>query len=626
MIKFARILHAALLVCLGLPATAQFLPTGVINGANTPRRSVFLTFDDGPDERGPDGFTRMEKLAKYLEGPITVRSANPRSAVDGGVVKSIKASFAIVTCHFLGQDKADPNSSMCSGNGGYGDLPLSVANHIYAAGHDIFSHSVNHIPLTTIQDPKKIMYEVGHAQILIDQIRGDSPRVFRAPGLSFSSRVASVLNGSPATAGITGPIDADVGGAFYYGGTWYGGDWDCVALNLGIHFCGDLYVNAIKQAEHGVVVLLHVRTEDMSGTNGNPFPLELVSYIIEHLGPEYEYLPLDAIPGVHGSITTAPAKQVSTDFSPSDGQGVVVAGALNGSGKPASICKARSATVVCKTADGQGGFSAATTLLTIGDPTWTNNFGSAFWLADVNGDGLADLIYPAAGMLWVAFNDGSCGVHPPIPYYAGAIPDPQYIRFGKVAGSKLADMVVWTPDLPAPALYVNNGVRFAAPPAAPSGAVPNGVELPTVQLIDLDGDGRDELVVRGATQVQCAKSTGTGFAALAPCSIAGGPFAQSLEWWNAAYASTFAVAHINGPVLVDGVPTGIIFAPFSHAYLSNRYRYLCNDCFTNAVEREWNPQLRAAQIVWADFTGNGIDSPLFVRADGLYLGLTQVSQ
>ena len=614
---------AAICVLATCPLRAQFVLGGVINGAQTPKGTVFLTFDDGLDEAGPDGLSQFEKVAAYLHGPIHLSKelASPTPL-------SIRATFAVVTCHFVGQDKAAPNSSMCYG---YGDRPESVATNVAALGHDLINHSVNHIPLTTIADPADILYEVAHAQLQLDKLQGNSPRLFRAPGLAFSDSVAAVLNADPYVGQLIGPIDADVGGAFQYDGTSIGGDWDCFADGMSVETCGDLYVAGIQAAKHGVVVLLHVRTELMTGADGNEFPLKLARYIIEHLGPGYNYQPLDAIPGVLGNIQ-AQVKPVGAEFGPSDGQGVVVAGAIAGSGKPAGICKARSGAVWCKNSDGQGGFSAAAPWLTISDSTWFVEYGSKFWLADVNGDGRADLIFPAQKSLWVAFNNGQGSFYPPVEYYCGSIPNLAYIRFGYVNADPLADMVVWTPDLAAPQVFFNNGVRFVPPAATPAQVTPTAAletELLTMQLIDLNGDGLDDLIVRGATQVECALNTGSGFAALTACSTEGGQFSNGQGWSSADYASTFAAAHINGPALVGGLPCGLIFAPIikngASVSISDRYRYLCNDCFTNAADPAWQPQQRASQILWADFDASGNDSPLLVRADGLYLGLTRIT-
>ena len=617
----------AICVLAACPIRAQFKIGGVINGAQTPKGTVFLTFDDGLDEAGPDGLSEFQKVATYLHGPIRYSSGSkePRSRAP----ISIRATFAVVTCHFVGQDKADSNSSLCYG---YGDRPESVTSEVLGLGHDLINHSVNHIPLTSITDPAKLVYEVGRAQQELDRLQGNSPRLFRAPGLAFSDAVAAVLNADPYVGKLTGPIDADVGGAFLDDGTWIGGDWDCFADGMSAKACGDLYVDAIRAALHGVIVLLHVRTEAMTGLDGNGFALKLTRYIVEHLGAGYDYQPLDAIPGVLGNIQ-AKVKQVSDEFAPNDGQGNIVAGAIAGAGKPAGICKARSGAIWCKNADGEGAFSRATPWLTISDSTWFVEYGSKFWLADVNGDGRADLIFPAQDKLFVAFNNGQGSFYTPVEYYCGTIPSLGYIQFGNVNADELADMVVWTPDRATPEVFLNNGVRFVAPATLPAQVTPTTAlenRLLTMRLMDLNGDGLDDLIVRGANQVECALSNGAGFGALQACSTEGGQFSNGQGWSNPDYASTFGTAHINGPALVGGLPHGLIFAAVAGSgttvSVSDRYRFLCNDCFTNSPDPTWRPQQRASQIVWADFDASGNDSPLLVRSDGLYLGLTQVAK
>jgi hypothetical protein len=621
-------------LCVGLiaslPAQAQFKIGSVINASGTPQGTVFLTFDDGLDEAGPDGDSETEKVARYLHGPVSFPSsahADPSQGVND-LEKSIRATFAVVTCHLLGQDLADPNSSLCHG---YGDRPESVAAEVVQLGHDLMNHSVNHIPLTLVEsDPAKILYEVGRAQTELDKIQGNSPRLFRGPGLAFDDTVAGILNADSYTGKLIGPIDTDVGGDFY-AGSWMGGDWDCFAEGMTPKACGDLYVNAIRSASHGVIVLLHVRTEIMSGTDGNPFALKLIKYIVQELGPGYTYLPLDAIPGVLGQTKSSPVQHVSNNFGTSDGQGQVAAGALAGSGQPAGVCKARTGVIYCQLADGKGGFLPATPWLTITDQTWFLTYGSQFWLTDINGDGLADLVFPGASSLWVAANGGHGAFRVPVLYYSGTVPDPRFIRFGRVNGDPLADMVVWTPQDSSPQIFVNTGVRFA-PPENVSGPGIAPVErlLETLQLIDMNGDGRDDLVIKAGTHVRCALNTGSGFGPFQACSTVGGQFSDAQGWSDPAYASTFAIANINGPVLVGGLPTGVIFAPVSYndgaLTVSDRYRFVCNDCFTNHPDASWRPELRASQIVWADFEGKGMDSPCFVRNDGLYLGLTQIAE
>ena len=617
-------------------AHAQFRVGAVINATAMPKGTVFLTFDDGPDEPGPDGVTQMQKVARYLHGPVKI----PRGAGDGPRIEaqspleiSIRATFATTTCHYQNQDKADPGSSMCYG---YGDVSESVAVEVVNLGHDLINHSANHIPLTGITDPSKILYEVGRAQQEIDKLQDNSPRLFRAPGLAFNASVAEILNADSYTGKLLGPLDTDVGGDFYLGTTsWMGGDWDCFKLGLSVPACANLYISAIQSASHGVVVLLHVRTETMTGTNGDPYALHLIRYIIEHLGPSYIYLPLDAIPGVLGNTSAHPV-HVSTEFSSSDGQSNVVAGAISGAGKSSGLCKARSTGVFCKTADGVGGFLPSTQWLAIADPTWAALYGSKFWLADINGDGRADLIFPASSTLFVAYNNGLGGFYQPIAYYCGTLPDLRYVHFGRVRPGGLPDMIVWTPDLTTPQIYMNLGVRFGASSAAP--VLPNvnnaefEAQLRFFQLIDINGDGLEDIVIPGGAQVWCVVSTGKGFAAPQPCSTLGGQFTDSQGWANPDYSATFAAVHINinGPALAGGLPGGIIFTPIathqSQPKISDRYRYLCNDCFTNSADPNWHPELRAAQIVWGDFNASGIDSPCLIRSDGLYCGLTSLAK
>jgi hypothetical protein len=236
------------------------------------------------------------------------------------------------------------------------------------------------------------------------------------------------------------------------------------------------------------------------------------------------------------------------------------------------------------------------------------------------------LVFPASGILWVSYNNGRNGFYDPLAYYRGAFPDPRFIHFAAMNRDLLTDIVMWAPGQTRPRIYLNTGVGFADPSPDAPGPTRLASEMETLHAIDLNGDGLDDLVMLNGSGVECAINTAAGLASFSPCSTQGGQFSDAQGWAN--YANTFATAHINGPVLTGGLPTGVIFAPVLRdpVRISDRYRFLCNQCFTNAADKTWKPELRASQIVWGDFAGTGIDSPLFVRADGLYLGLTQLAK
>lgn len=596
-------------------AFGQFRIDGsVINAANTSKHHVFLTYDDGSGEPGPDGSIQMDEIGAYLSQ------------------QRIRATYALVACHFIGQDKAVIGSSMCYG---YGDIPTSAADKLISWGHDIVNHSQNHLPLTGLTDPAQIIYEVGNAQIFIDANRDNSPRLFRGPGLAFNGSVGMILNGNASTATIQGPLDVDVGGDLYNPdtGNYMGGDWDCIAQGISVQVCGGLYIKAIKAATHGVVILLHVRTEGMTGADGNNFPLLMTKYLVEHLGPEYTYQVLDAIPGVHGDLT-ASFQNASSEFGTNDGVGGIVVGALDGPNKPSSVCKLRLSAMWCIGGDGNGGL-----LPTLATLRTTIN-ASRFWLADINNDGYDDVVFQDSNnQVRVAFNDDQGGFHDPVLYSAGPLPPMSVVRFGTIWGGPLKDMAILAPGGNGVAAYHNIGVRFDAtpivypPPALlPPIALATGTEHGLKQipfafdLFDMDGDGWADLVMRQSGEIVCALNNGSaGFGKPFECAAFNRSFADGFGTATATQADSFAITTINGAPALTGAlsGTGLVFAAFvpgtsggtagtdAAAAFSIRYRYLCNgDCVGSA-----------AQIAWGKFGPAKTISPIFISEKGLSVGV-----
>ncbi len=99
------------------------------------RRSIALTFDDGPSESTPE---LLELLARY-SAPVTF--------------------------------------FQCGAN--VRRLP-EVARLVAAAGHEIGNHTDTH-PLLALKDQAFIYREIAAAQQIIEQAAGTRPRLFRAP-------------------------------------------------------------------------------------------------------------------------------------------------------------------------------------------------------------------------------------------------------------------------------------------------------------------------------------------------------------------------------------------------------------------------------------------------------------
>ena len=81
-----------------------------------------------------------------------------------------------------------------------------------------------------------------------------------------------------------------------------GGDWWFYLNDLSAQFAGYYYVRDITNfgSQHGVIVLLHTRTEVMTGSDGSRgfFPVQLLQYIIDNVPAGFTFAPMDGIPGI----------------------------------------------------------------------------------------------------------------------------------------------------------------------------------------------------------------------------------------------------------------------------------------------------------------------------------------
>jgi len=599
------------------PVFGQLQP-GSITAIGVHPKVVLLTHDDGLDEPAPDGTDQSLMVAReeYSWG--------------------IPDTFFIVACHFTGMTTADPRSSMCLGPG---DRPMSLLAGLPELGFVPMNHSFSHVVFTDLQ-PAELVWEVRTPQLLLNPIQKElGLHVLRCPGLECADREVGILNSQREFQNLKGPVSADVGGWMYAadGVTPMGGDWDCYQKGYTPQACGALYVRDIEEysAYSGVVVLLHVRTELMTGADGSQFPSKLLEYIYNHLGLEYTFAPIDAIPGLLGNIQTRKPELVSAEFGSGDGDGPVLYGDLNGDGR-ADACKARGSGVWCMLneadltpeASGRLRMQPSTAWLEIGDPAWSGQYGKKFWLVDWNRDGKKDLVYPVAQGFMVALSNG-LSFNPPELWPVQLSPGGwtldvlNTVRFGDLNGDGKVDAIALTSRGIVGA--TNAGSSFDPPQVRSAYFAAGDWTAPqyatTLQFRDINGDGLDDICIRGSGETFVGLSDGREFQTGAGWSAR---FNDRQGWNDPGQYQTFSLARINGTIgIAGGVSSGIVFQKADPAkQLFTLYRYLNNEDYS--TDPAWKPERYASGLAFADFDGSGNESPALTRSDGLYVGLIKI--
>jgi len=554
-------------------------------------------------------------------------------------------TFFMVGCHIAGQPLSLPGSSLCVP--APGDVPLSIVQEIADAGFLIGNHTYSHLGLSQLAQGE-MFADVRQNQAIIDSLNQKlGLKLFRCPGLDCEN--VEWLNLAPDLAKLRGPLTADVGAGFIpddimpvpdgiQDTNGEGGDWWFYQNNLPVPFAGYYYVRDITNfgSQHGVIVLLHTRTEDMTGADGSRsfFPLRLLQYIIDNVPAGFTFAPLDGIPGLLGNIQTTQPELISTEFGSNDGEGRIVTGHIAG-GSRQDICKARAGSVRCMVwqsvvkpgAAPSIALGSSTSWRDIGDPDWSAKYGSRFWLADVDGDGRDELITPSSSGLNVSHSDGARGFSTPAPLLAAGNLDFRAVRFADVNKDGLPDVVAWTGGTVY--VYLNNGHGFNAPIAASadfpvSAGFGQDLYLSTMQVADVNGDGCADLMFRGPTDV---------FVGLSDCQ---GRFLPAASWTrrfsdrqNFALASqnlTFSAATIAGKTgLAAGLFTGGIVFQESDASNSRfgQYRYIM-DNRNFSGDPAFHPDAYSTDIVFSDLYGHGNTIPVMVRGNGIYISHIRV--
>jgi peptidoglycan-N-acetylglucosamine deacetylase len=141
MIAAGTVVAAGVGIAAGLTAFGVYYPNSPLFGpiiGNGPRssRKIYLTFDDGPNERATPAI--LDTLAR----------------------ERVPAAFFMVGDHV-------------------GRFPV-IARRVASAGHEIGNHTQNHVKLHLL-GPRRIRQQLAQAHDSIVTETGRTPRIFRAP-------------------------------------------------------------------------------------------------------------------------------------------------------------------------------------------------------------------------------------------------------------------------------------------------------------------------------------------------------------------------------------------------------------------------------------------------------------
>lgn len=463
-----------------------------------PLRTLSLTYDDGPARA-------TLPLARFLAR------------------KHIRATFFINGCRIQGPTPGLPVTS-CTGP----TQSEAVLAELARLGHLIGNHTQDH--QGPLLDPALLLSQLGATQHLIDPYIPEALYVFRPPYGGWSAADTAVLHGDRGLRRLVGPVGWDVDG----------GDWECWRQHVPVAECAKRYLDLIsRRKERNGILLLHDRPE---ADPESLAPLQLTRFLVHALEDKgYRFVGLEGIPGFPvPSFLDATRWSSGLDFTSAGGPigGAALAqsvrlGDVNGDQR-ADACARTPDGVVCALSTGSG-FAPATSWLpgafTDADGWDAPEYGTTLQLADVDGDGRADLCgRSAVGIVCALALPGGTGFAPPQLWSVGldfsdadgwsASPS-RYgsIRFGDVNGDGKADVCGRTAGGVVCALSTGSGFSPASTYLSEEFTDAQGWDDPaygsTLMLGDVDGDGKADVCGRGAEGVVCATANdaGTGFEA-----------------------------------------------------------------------------------------------------------------
>jgi peptidoglycan/xylan/chitin deacetylase (PgdA/CDA1 family) len=479
------------------------------DGRGFPEGVLALTWDDGPDYN-------TLALAEYLRR------------------EHVSATFFVIGGWKKGVS-SDPGFGGRVYETGHEKLPLLA--DLVALGHRVGNHTHHHVLLGHAAAASASV-ELREEQQAIDPVLRNELRLFRVPGGDWAASASRAVDADPLLAQMIGPIRWDVDAKDWEGSVWCESSHpsrECEHQNGRWRVRADVmaarYEHAIDARGRGIV-LMHDRVGDV----GSEYALDMARILVPRLeargyvfaapvlafgAPRARYSVAGAIDMKLGDVdgdgradvcvrecdeVTCPmsswrvddTKMKNVTFDPSvRASAILPAGTtsfeladVNGDGR-ADLCARTDASISCALSMPSGTFGSF--------ETWTRELSDAQF-ADVDGDGKADACGRSPFGVVCARSTGSSFESPRVWLQA---PLDHAIALGDINGDGRADVCTSEPD----GLHCAISTRVAfAHYTRWSRESFDGIEL-----ADLNGDGRADACAATAKGWACALSNGRGF-------------------------------------------------------------------------------------------------------------------